>query len=358
MSIRNSLQYRYLIRVQAVGTQNGVNSRVRGRTAGGRDARLGPKWRKFENPRKIMKMNLLAEEFKPRQRLNLTSNAYEPAQAAVPKYSRAESRVSKVLRPLDQLSGTRRHLYTTRILTRGHRASSQISRYVFEGEQTRESPIRIGIFAGLRGDDEVGPAAVSMFLADLVALPHLGNDLRIYAYPIVSAANFEMGASYCEPSQYIISQTGCETLSSETYQIEREIFAIGFDGVISIQIEDGIENFKVGISDSRLHEALVRPILSSLELFLPNVEDCDGGSSRSLTMGIRFKRRPFELTFRVPSSGWSGLYAMGLRIAIHTAVDCYRSFETQKGWSSDSSVTRALRGKVETEKVRLAEVTG
>jgi hypothetical protein len=99
-------------------------------------------------------------------------------------------------------------LYTARILTRGHRASSQISRYVFEGEQTSESPIRIGIFAGLRGDDEVGPIAVSMFLADLVALPYLGNDLRIYAYPIVSAANFETGASYCEPSQYIINQTG------------------------------------------------------------------------------------------------------------------------------------------------------
>jgi hypothetical protein len=315
---------------------------VGGRPAGGRNARLGPKQRKFENPRKIMKTNLLAQEFKPRRRPNPTPNDDEPAQAAVPKYSGAKSRVSKVLRPLDQLSGTRQHLYTTRILTRrGHRASSQISRYVFEGEQTSESPIRIGIFAGLRGDDEVGPAAVSMFLADLVALPYLANDLRIYAYPIVSAANFETGASYCEPSQYVTNQTGCETLSSERYQIEREIFAIGFDGIISIQIEDGIENVKVGISDSRLHEALVRPILSSLEPFLPNVEDCEGSSGRSLTTGIRFKRRPFELTFRVPSSGWSGLYAMGLRIAFHMVVDCYRSFETPKRWSSDSSVTRA-----------------
>jgi hypothetical protein len=290
-----------------------------------------------------MKTNLLAEEFKPRQRPNLTPNAYEPDQGAVPKYSRAESRVNKVLRSLDRLSGTRKHLYTARILTRGHRASSQISRYVFEGEQTSESPIRIGIFAGLRGDDEVGPIAVSMFLADLVALPCLGNDLRIYAYPIVSAANFETGASYCEPSQYIINQTGCETLSSETYQIEREIFAIGFDGIISIQIKDGIENVEVGISDSRLHEVLVRPILSSLEPFLPNVEDCDGASDRSLTTGIRFKRKTFELTVRVPSSGWSGLYAMGLRIALHTAVDCYRSFEMSKRWSSDLSVTRALQ---------------
>lgn len=292
---------------------------------------------------KIMKTNLLVEEFKPRQRQNLSPSAHDPRQAATPRYQRPESRVSKVLRPLDQLSESRQHFYTTRILTRGHRASSQISRYVFEGEQTRESPIRIGIFAGLRGDDEVGPAAVSMFLADLVALPHLGNDLRIYAYPIVSAVNFETRTSYSRPSQYVINQTGCETLTSETYQIEREIFAIGFDGIISIRIEDGIENLQVGISDPGLHDSLVGPVLSSLEPFLSNIEDCDGGAGQSLTAGIRLKRRPFELTFRIPSSGWSGLYAMGLRIALHVAVDCYRSHDRLREWTSDSVVNRALQ---------------
>jgi hypothetical protein len=290
----------------------------------------------------IMKTNLLAEEFKPRQRPNLIPSAYDQRQTATPKYQEPELRVSKLLRPLDQLSESRQHLYTTRILTRGHRASSQISRYVFEGEQTRESPVRIGIFAGLRGDDEVGPAAVSMFLADLVALPHLGDDLRIYAYPIVSAVDFEARDTYSRPSQYIINQTGCETLSSETYQIEREIFAIGFDGVISIRVDDGIETFQVGISDHCLHNVLVPPILSSLEAFLPNIEDCDGGSGRSLTAGIRLKRKPFELTFRVPKSGWSGLYAMGLRIALHTAVACYLSYEMQRDWASDLVVTPEL----------------
>jgi hypothetical protein len=304
---------------------------------------LSPNRDTWKIPEPIMKTNLLAEEFKPRQRPNLSPNAYDPRQTVIPGYQRPDSRVSKVLRPLDQLSESRQHLYTTRILTRGHRASSQISRYVFEGEQTRESPIRIGIFAGLRGDDEVGPGAVSMFLGDLVALPHLGNDLRIYAYPIVSAVNFETRTSYSRPSQYIINQTGCETLSSETYQIEREIFAIGFDGIISIRIEDGIEAFQVGISDPRLHDALVQPILSSLEPFLPNIEDCDCGSGQSLTTGIRLKRKPFELSFRVPSSGWSGLYAMGLRIALHMAVDCYRSYQRQREWTSDLVVARALQ---------------
>jgi hypothetical protein len=272
-----------------------------------------------------MNANLIAPEFESRQRSRFTPNSNYPIPPAVPRYQRSESPVSKVLTPLDQLSQTRQHLYATRILTGGRRASSQISRYVFEGDQLRESPIRIGIFAGLSGDDEVGPEAVSTFLADLVALPHLGNNLRIYAYPIVSAVSYERTTPSYRPSQYIINQIGCKIMSSETYQIEREIFAIAFDGIITIRVEEEIRNFKVGISDPHLHGALVRPILSSLESVLPNIEDQDSGPRRSLTAGVSLKQRPLELIFRVPASGWSGLYALGLRIALHTAVDSYRS---------------------------------
>jgi hypothetical protein len=275
-----------------------------------------------------MKANVLSPQFEPRERSPLAPIAYDPTRPAAPGYRSSESRAGKVLRPLDQLSRTRDHFYSTRILTRGSRSPSQISRYVFEGEQLSESPIRIGIFAGLHGDDAVGPGAVSTFLTDLVALPHLGDGLRIYAYPIVSAVNFETATPSSRPSQYIINQMGHEMMSSETYQIEREIFAIAFDGIITISLEKEIENFQVGVSDPRLQEILVRPILSALEPFLPDIEDCD--PRRSLTGGIRLKQRPFELSLRVPSTGWSGLYALALEIALHTAVDCYRSYMMQK----------------------------
>jgi hypothetical protein len=229
--------------------------------------------------------------------------------------------------------------------TRGYRASSQISRYVFEGEQSKAPPLRVGIFAGLPGDDEVGPGAISTFLADLVALPHLGNGLRLYAYPIVSAVNFGTSTLPSRPSQYIIDQIGCKLRSSEAYQIEREIFAIAFDGIITIRTEDEIENFKVGISDPRLHDALVLPILSSLEPFLPDIEEDNSDPGRSLIGGVRRSRRPFELTLCVPSSGWPGLYALALRIALHAAVDGYRSYRssTKQNRSSGLRIAGAHR---------------
>jgi hypothetical protein len=276
-----------------------------------------------------MKANLLAPEFESQERSRLTPNFNYPTQLATAKCPRSETPVAKLLRPLDQLSQSKRRLYTTRIFTGDDRASSKISRYVFEGEQSSGSPIRIGIFAGLRGNDAVGPGAVATFLEDLVALPHLGNNLRIYAYPVVNATGFEVATPSSERRQYIINQIGCKTVSAETYQIEREIFAIAFDGVITIRSDDERKHFKVGISDAHLQETFVRPILSALEPFLP-VEEADGDSGRSLTDGLSLKRRPVELTLSLPSSGWPGLYSIGLRIALHLAVDGFRRYMVQR----------------------------
>jgi hypothetical protein len=287
--------------------------------------------REQTNPlyRETMKANLLTPEYASQARSLFAPNANYPTSSATLKYPRSETSAAKVLQSLDQLAQTREHLYSTRILTGGHRTSAQIRRYVFEGDQSRRTPIRIGIFAGLRGDATVGPGAVATFLEDLVALPHLGNSLRIYAYPVVNAVSFETTTPATRASHYIINQIGCKILSAETYQIEREIFGIAFDGIITIRLEDEIKNFKISISDARLHDTLVRPIHSFLEPFLPTIEDGNYDSGRSLTAGVSLKQKPFELTLHVPSSGWSSLYSIGLRIALHTAADCYRRYITQ-----------------------------
>jgi hypothetical protein len=293
----------------------------------------------IEHPFKTMKANPVTPESVSQKRSLFTPNANDPTPSASSEYPRSETRAAKVLRTLDQLSQKRDHFYSTRILTGGRRASSQICRYVFEGDQLRGTPIRLGIFAGLPGDDTVGPGAVATFLEDLVAVPQLGNSLRIYAYPLVHAVNFKSTTPSFRRSEYIINQIGCKILSSESYQIEREIFAIAFDGIVTIRLEDEINDFKVSISDPRLYDILVRPILSSLEPLLPNIEGGVGSSRRFLTADHGLKRKPFELTLHVPSSGWSGLYAIGLQIALHTVIDCYRNYVRQ---SENSSEVQAL----------------
>jgi hypothetical protein len=101
------------------------------------------------------------------------------------------SRTVKLLDRLDHLSQTRENLQWTPISKPAHHRLPQIPRYVFVGDQPDESEIRLGIFAGLRGDDDAGPKAVADFIDDLVAFPLLGSAFRIYAYPIVNPVSIE-----------------------------------------------------------------------------------------------------------------------------------------------------------------------
>jgi hypothetical protein len=96
-------------------------------------------------------------------------------------------------------------------------------------------------------------------------------------------------------------------------------------GVIVIHAADEIEGLQAAVYGADLHDALVSPILSCLRSLFPTCEHSVLDASWSLTADAGLKQRPFELTLRIPSSGWQSLYSIGLRIALHSAVDRYSS---------------------------------
>ncbi len=233
------------------------------------------------------------------------------------------TRTVKLLGRLDQLSQTSDHLQSTPISTPAHHRLAQIPRYVFVGDQPGESEIRLGIFAGLREDDDAGPKAIADFINDLVALPLLGSAFRIYAYPILNPTSLESGLPCKQAGR---NETGRRLKSPAACLIEREHFVVQFQGLIVIHSTDQIEGLQAAVYGANLHDVLVSPILSSLRSLFPTTEHPILDSSLSLTGDADLKQRPFELALRIPSSGWHPLYSIGLRIALHTAVEHYRSY--------------------------------
>ncbi len=159
--------------------------------------------------------------------------------------------------------------------------------------------------------------------------PSLGSAFRIYAYPIVNPVSFENVTPFTQSGRYLINEKGSKMNSPEAYLIERELFVVQFHGLIVIHAADEIESLQVGIYGANLHDPLVRPILSSLRPFVPTAEQPFSDPSWALTAGSDLKQKPFELILRIPSSGWEPLYSIGLRIALHIAVDNYRSHLAQ-----------------------------
>jgi hypothetical protein len=239
------------------------------------------------------------------------------------------SSAAKLLGHLDQLAQPRARLYSSPISPPPHYRWPEIPRYIFVGDQPGESEIRLGIFAGLRGVDTAGAKAIAEFIDDLVTIPSLGSAYRIYAYPTANPLSHPAGAPRKQTDRPVAHETGRKVRLPETELIEREIFVVQFHGVVIIHTTDEPEGLQAAVYGANLHETLVSPILSSLQPLFPTTELPVLDSSFSLTADAVLKQRPFELALGVPRSGWRGLYSMGLRIALHTAVEQYRSYLAQ-----------------------------
>jgi hypothetical protein len=210
-----------------------------------------------------MKSNLHVHE-RPRSKRSETQlkNHYfgQKTRAATLKQP-TSARTVQLLGRLDQLSQTSDHLQSTPISTPAHHRLPQIPRYVFVGDQPGESEIRLGIFAGLREDDDAGPKAIADFISDLVALPLLGSAFRIYAYPILNPASLKIESPFQQVER---NETSRRLKSPAAYLIEREHFVVQFQGLIVIHTTDQIEGLQATVYGANLHDVLVSPILSSL----------------------------------------------------------------------------------------------
>jgi hypothetical protein len=277
-----------------------------------------------------MKSDLYLDE-RPRQERSkrLLNGHSPPSKTATTTLNRSTpgSQAAKLLRRLDQLSEAGDYLYRSPISRPPHHKQVPVPRYVFLGDQPGDSEIRLGIFAGIEGHNHAGFRAIADFLADLVAFPSLGSALRIYAYPMVNQEDFE--ASPKPPDHHLPDETRRKLKPAEASMIERELFVVQFQGLIVVQTTAENEGFRVAIDNSNLHEVLVLPIVEALGSLFSTAHDSVFDPSWSLVADSGLKHRPFKLTLGIPQSAWESLYATGLRIALHTAIDSYRSYLAQ-----------------------------
>src|SRR5512138_1242 len=66
-----------------------------------------------------------------------------------------------------------------------------LPRYLFLGPKGGDEPLRIGIFAGIHGDEPEGVHALLRFLGAMAKDPELGRGYCFFAYPICNPTGFE-----------------------------------------------------------------------------------------------------------------------------------------------------------------------
>ncbi len=181
------------------------------------------------------------------------------------------------------------------------------------GAYAGHDPIRLGLFAGLHGDEPAGCAALIELANACVADPALAAGYELYLYPVLNPTGYEAGTRTNHAGKDLNREFWRDSSESEVVAIERELRAEPFAGIITLHADDTCEGV-YGYTHGRvLNESLLAPALQAASRFLPidTRAVIDGFPARAglicdcfagvLSAPPEQRPKPFDLIFETPA---------------------------------------------------------
>jgi hypothetical protein len=141
-------------------------------------------------------------------------------------------------------------------------------RLVFRREG--ETPdFKLGIFAGIHGDEPAGVLALCDFVRALDSIPARGRGYELHVYPLINPTGLEDGTRHSRSGRDLNREFWRGSLEPEVGIIEREILAHAYHGYIALHTDDTSEGFYGFARGATLTEHLLRPALKTVERALP-----------------------------------------------------------------------------------------
>jgi len=228
-------------------------------------------------------------------------------------------RTRAILRYGDQLAGRSLHLEYLHVMEApGGRV---LPRYRWADPHGK--PVyRIGIFAGIHGDEQSGVVAAIQLLHRLAADTGLGRFHELFVYPVCNPWGFDANRREGESGRDLNRLFWQE--EREVLLLEQELRAKSFDGIIALHTDDTSEGIYGYVNGSTLTRHLLEPSLHAASAILPrdNRPEIDshpaersiitGGYSGILSAPADQHPKPFEIVFETPH-----LAPFGLQVEAH-----------------------------------------
>lgn len=247
--------------------------------------------------------------------------------------------VRKTLEPLDRIAASSVHLianYGAKFDVAGE--NYELPRYLFVGPKGGDEPLRIGIFAGIHGDEPEGVHALIRLLALLEEEPELARGYSIFAYPICSPTGFEDGTRHARSGQDLNREFWRDSALPEVKLLQSELLSHSFHGIINLHTDNTSHGFYGFAKGPTITRHLIEPALEAASEFLPRNGEAviDGFPARNgiiktcydgvLSAPPKVRPRPFEITLETPQSPPSFLKEAALVAAVRTILVRYREF--------------------------------
>jgi len=190
--------------------------------------------------------------------------------------------------------------------------SLALPRYLFLGPQGGAEPMRIGIFAGIHGDEPASSFALLRFVQSLEEKPPIARGYCLFLYPACNPTGFEDDTRHNRDGKDLNREFWRNSRQPEVRLLESELLSHAFNGIISLHTDDTSDGV-YGYAHGALHTRyLLGPALAAATEFLPVNQNgtIDGFRARDgiiregyegvLHAPPGIKPRPFEVTLETP----------------------------------------------------------
>ena len=211
-------------------------------------------------------------------------------------------------------------------------------RYRLRGPETGPTPIRLGLFAGVHGDEDAGCTALCEFLAALAANPSDASGYDLWVYPVCNPAGYEAGIRENGTGKDLNREFWRDSAEPEARILEAELLARRFQGIIALHADDTCDGVYGYAHGRLLNEALLGPALRAAAGVLPldprstiDGFPAKGGVIHECFCGVLApppgqRPRPFDLIFETPALAPFDRQVQAHVLALDTILAEYRKF--------------------------------
>lgn len=247
--------------------------------------------------------------------------------------------IADLLAPLDQIAAHSPNLVAN------HEAkfdadgeAYELPRYLFVGPKGGDTPIRVGIFAGIHGDEPEGTHALVQFIKLLEAKPELAAGYYLSLYPVCNPTGFEDGTRHARSGRDLNREFWGNSSQPEVRLLQAELVSRSFQGIISLHTDDTSSGFYGFAHGATLTKYLIEPALQAVGKLLPRDERpvIDGFHARNgiirdsyggiLSAPPKVRPRPFEIILETPAAPPEYQKQCAFVAALQTILTEYRKF--------------------------------
>lgn len=138
-------------------------------------------------------------------------------------------------------------------------------RFHFQRTSLQKQRIKIGIFAGIHGDEPAGVLGLMDFVRALDEDPELGRSFEISIYPLCNPTGYLNATRESSSGKDLNREFWKNSSEPEVALLEQEILAKRFDGIISLHSDDTAPGFYGYARGSVLSTGLLAPALRAAE---------------------------------------------------------------------------------------------